>query len=170
MTVKPLPAAAPAPAPDAAGAAESLSIAPVHIRCGGWDALQAPAAAVRRTVFVGEQQIDESLEWDEADHSALHAVVFTPNGEPIGTGRLLAPEPGLAQIGRLAVLRPARRTGIGALLVRTLMEQARQRGDRRVMLNAQVAALPFYAALGFAPNGEIFQEAGIDHVQMSASL
>ena len=169
MTVNP-EAAGSAAAPTVQSAGATRNAAAGRMRCGSWGELQAPAAQVRRAVFVQEQQIAEELEWDEADQPALHVVVFSEQGDAVGTGRLLAPEPGVAQIGRLAVLRPARRTGIGALLVRTLMEQARQRGDRRVILNAQCAAIPFYVALGFQPNGEIFQEAGIDHVQMSAPL
>jgi len=47
-----------------------------------------------------------------------------------------------------------------------LMAAARQRGDREVLLHAQMTAAPFYARAGFAQRGPVFEEAGIPHVEM----
>ena len=35
--------------------------------------------------------------------------------------------------------------------------------DARVILNAQVDAMPFYARHGFVASGDVFDEAGIAH-------
>jgi predicted GNAT family N-acyltransferase len=41
---------------------------------------------------------------------------------------------------------------------------------RRVVLNAQTHAVPFYTRLGFAVAGATFMEAGIPHVTMAREL
>jgi len=62
--------------------------------------------------------------------------------------------------------RPAFGHGIGGAILRELMLQAKARGDRTVILNAQTQAEPFYQRFGFARSGEEFMEAGIPHVEM----
>ena len=60
--------------------------------------------------------------------------------------------------------------GVGAELMVRLIGLARERGDAKAMLNAQVQALPFYARLGFVAVGEPFDEAGIAHQAMELPL
>jgi predicted GNAT family N-acyltransferase len=81
---------------------------------------------------------------------------------PIGTGRLL-PD---GHIGRMAVRKGARGTGVGGALLQTLMAQARARGDREVVLSSQTHAAPFYQRHGFTVEGGEFFEAGISHINM----
>ena len=87
-------------------------------------------------------------------------------GVPIGCGRLL-PD---GHIGRVAVLSDWRGQGVGAALLVRLIDLAKARGDKRVLLNSQVQAMPFYARYGFAPTGEQFLEAGIPHQTMVRPL
>ncbi|MBI3285927.1 MAG: GNAT family N-acetyltransferase [Burkholderiales bacterium] len=138
----------------------------LHIILGDWNTLQKDAQAIRYAVFVLEQKIPADLEWDVMDAQCLHAVAYDGNNQALGTGRLL-PD---AHIGRMAVLASARNTGVGAAILRALIEQARQRGDRAVHLNAQQSAEAFYLREGFARDGEIFVEAGIPHVSMAHVL
>jgi YbgC/YbaW family acyl-CoA thioester hydrolase len=140
----------------------------VHI--GSWAQLGADAAAIRTEVFVDEQRIPKELEWDDADASALHAVAYNRLGQAVGTGRLLEAEQGVAKIGRMAVRRVLRGGRLGELLLLELMAAARARGDREVLLHAQRSAQGFYARLGFEPRGELFEEAGIDHIEMTIAL
>jgi predicted GNAT family N-acyltransferase len=51
-----------------------------------------------------------------------------------------------------------------------LVAQAKARGDREVLLNAQRSAEGFYQGLGFVAQGEPFAEAGIVHVAMALKL
>lgn len=136
------------------------------IRLCDW-AHDAPALRrVRHDVFVVEQQIPESLEWDDADAASLHALAADDAGEPIGCGRLLAD----GHVGRLAVVRSWRGCGVGAALLGRLVDEARLRGHARVVLNAQTQAMPFYARYGFEASGGEFEEAGIPHREMSRTL
>jgi predicted GNAT family N-acyltransferase len=66
----------------------------------------------------------------------------------------------------MAVRRDARGAGVGSAVLRALMDRARQRGDHEVVLHAQLAAQDFYARHGFEPEGEIFMDAGIEHIAM----
>jgi YbgC/YbaW family acyl-CoA thioester hydrolase len=137
---------------------------------GTWDALQASAQAVRTEVFVGEQGIAPEDEWDAADTTAVHAVLRNRYGVPLGTARLLQAEPGVAQIGRMAVTRLMRGSGFGQQLLQALMDAALARGDHEVRLHAQRSAEGFYKRQGFEPHGEPFDEVGIAHIEMRRRL
>jgi predicted GNAT family N-acyltransferase len=132
--------------------------------------MQAAAQAVRTTVFVHEQGIAHEDEWDAADATALHAVLFDLSGRPLGNARLLQPSVGLAKVGRMAVLKEARGQGYGARLLQALLLEARRRSNKEVRLSAQRTAEKFYAAHGFVGVGEPFDEVGIAHVEMRLSL
>lgn len=138
----------------------------IQIKLGEWSELQVDAQAVRTAVFVEEQKIPAELEWDVMDAQCLHAVAYDTQGKAIGTGRLL-PD---GHIGRMAVLSTARSCGIGAEILRQLMAQAKVRGMQAVQLNAQISAESFYQREGFNREGELFMEAGIEHVHMNKTL
>jgi predicted GNAT family N-acyltransferase len=138
----------------------------VVLRVVSWAAEETKLRAVRLAVFVVEQNIPEELEWDEHDAVSTHVLAEDGDGVPIGCGRLL-PD---GHIGRIAVLSDWRGQGVGAALIAKLIDLAQQRGDNRVILNAQTQAMPFYARLGFATTGEPFVEAGIPHQAMVRAL
>lgn len=131
-----------------------------------WSAHGPVLYAIRRAVFVEEQQVPESLEQDEHDAHCLHILARDRNGRPIATGRLLAD----GHLGRVAVLRDWRGRGVGRAIVARLVELARERGLPRVELHAQTHALAFYEALGFRAEGGEFLEAGIPHRLMYRNL
>jgi YbgC/YbaW family acyl-CoA thioester hydrolase len=142
----------------------------VEMRTGGWAELGTAAHRIREDVFVREQRIPVEMEWDEADATAIHAVAFNRLGQAVATGRLLQEGPGVARIGRMAVHRMLRGSGVGRQVLQTLMAAAAGRGDREAVLHAQRSAEDFYSGLGFAPRGEPFDEAGIAHIEMARAL
>jgi predicted GNAT family N-acyltransferase len=73
-------------------------------------------------------------------------------------------------IGRMAVLKSARGTGVGAKVLDALTAQAGRLGYTELVLSAQTHAAPFYARAGFEPVGDEFEEAGIPHVEMRKRL
>ena len=147
-----------------------LGQAMTRLQCGDWSSLQGLAGPLRNEVFVREQGIDPALEWDPADAQCVHAVLCNHLGVAVATGRLLPSEKGVSKIGRMAVLRRLRETGLGRQVLLALVAQARQRGDREVQLHAQRSAQGFYQRLGFGVQGEPFEEAGISHITMSMAL
>lgn len=140
------------------------------VRVGGWSDLGDAARRIRTAVFVEEQKIPLELEWDEADATAVHAVAFNRLGQPVATGRLLSAAPGVAKIGRMAVHRVLRGTGVGRDILTRLMQAARERGDQTLRLSAQRTAIGFYTRLGYQATSEPYEEAGIPHVDMEIRL
>ena len=142
----------------------------VQVRVGSWQELSREAQALRTAVFVQEQKIPAELEWDEGDAQALHAVAFNRLGMPLATGRMLPHAPGVARIGRMAVVQAMRGSGVGRQVLDALMRAAQASGHQEVLLHAQVSAVPFYLKAGFAQRGTVFEEAAIPHVEMVRPL
>jgi YbgC/YbaW family acyl-CoA thioester hydrolase len=142
----------------------------VQVKRGSWAEIGKDASQVRTEVFVEEQRIPMEMEWDEADHTAVHAVAYNRMGRPVATGRLLQHAPGVAKIGRMAVTRVLRGTRLGRDILEALADAARGRGDHEVLLHAQRSAEGFYQRLGFVVRGEPFDEVGIAHVEMVRPL
>ena len=130
-----------------------------------WEQARGHASPIRFAVFVEEQGVPLDIELDEMDALSLHALAFE-NQVPVGTGRLL-PD---GRIGRMAVLKAWRDRGIGARILGTLMDEARARGHREVVLSAQVQAMAFYRAHGFVAEGDEYLDAGIPHRDMRRPL
>ncbi|WP_067830736.1 GNAT family N-acetyltransferase [Nocardia inohanensis] len=126
------------------------------------------AYAVRIKVFVDEQGVPPELELDELDEVADH-FLGRIDGAPMGAGRMLVRDD-VALLGRLAVLKETRGTGLGVALVRAIEERARERGLAAVELHSQTHARGFYERLGYEAYGEIEMDAGIPHIWMRREL
>jgi predicted GNAT family N-acyltransferase len=122
--------------------------------------------AVREAVFIREQGVPADLEWDGRDGEAIHLLALAPDGQAVGTARLL---PG-GRLGRMAVLRAWRGRGIGSALLARAIGIARREGLAGLQLSAQSGAVAFYDRHGFAVEGAEFEEAGIRHRRMVLAL
>jgi predicted GNAT family N-acyltransferase len=134
------------------------------------------ALAIREIVFIEEQSVPEHLERDEDDAKAFH-LLAVQNGHAIGTGRLVemaAPPEGeqgkWGRVGRMAVLQASRKHGVGAKLLVALEAEARRKKIDGIMLHAQLSAMDFYKRYGYEPHGAVFEEAGMDHLEMKKRL
>ncbi|MDQ8031654.1 GNAT family N-acetyltransferase [Bordetella genomosp. 1] len=138
---------------------------PVEIRIvlGTWDRLRDDASTVRFEVFVQEQAVPPEIELDDDDAVSVHAVAYDAANRVLGTGRLL-PD---GHIGRMAVRKLARGTGVGGQILDALIQQGHGDGHRMLVLHAQSHAKGFYEAHGFQAEGDEFVEAGIPHVVMT---
>ena len=121
---------------------------------------------VREQVYILEQKVREEDEWDEFDEPSRHVLARDAQGNPIGTGRLT---PNM-MIGRMAVLREWRGREVGAMLLGTLLEQARALHYPAIELHAQTQAVGFYERFGFERYGDEFVECDIAHVHMRMDL
>jgi len=130
-----------------------------HIRQADWGRDGASLRQVRERVFIVEQHVTPELEWDDNDADALHLLAEDRDGCPIGTARLLAG----GHIGRMAVLEPWRKRGVGSALLRELLRL----NDGPARLYAQTTAIGFYQRFGFVVEGEEFMDAGIPHRRMT---
>ncbi|MDH6543222.1 GNAT family N-acetyltransferase [Streptomyces sp. SPB4] len=150
----------------------------VSVRVASSEADLAACYAVRTDVFVIEQSVPESIEYDAYDAVAVHVLAVGPDGEALGTGRLLhGPEalgktgsPEIGSLGRLAVRKSARGLGVGVALVRAIEAEAAGLGLTAVDLGAQTHATGFYERLGYVAYGPEFEDAGIPHRSMRRPL
>ena len=140
----------------------------INISITNWSQAKDLVAPIRLEVFVYEQEVPEDMEWDELDQDALHAIVKKEN-QVIGTARLII-DGQEAKIGRMAIKKEYREQGVGQKLLSTLIQTAKEKGAQECILHAQTHAIVFYAKAAFEPNGPIFDEAGISHVEMRLIL
>jgi putative N-acetyltransferase (TIGR04045 family) len=126
------------------------------------------AYAIRRRVFQHEQGVPAEEEFDGDDDLALHLIAEAA-GTAVGTGRIVF-HTDHAKVGRMAVLEEWRRQGVGRALLEEFIRIAAARGLMRILLHAQVQAIPFYQALQFVVISEQFEEAGIPHQKMERRL
>ncbi|MBL8309833.1 MAG: GNAT family N-acetyltransferase [Burkholderiales bacterium] len=136
-----------------------------RVKTATWPDDHATLKAIRFEVFVDEQGVPAELEVDSNDPLSIHAIAWI-NGEAAACGRLL-PD---GHVGRMAVLQRWRGKGAGAAVLRHLIERARQRGDREVVLSAQTHAIGFYEKFGFIAEGEIYPDCDIPHREMRKPL
>jgi predicted GNAT family N-acyltransferase len=134
-----------------------------------WQEASQDAYLIRRQVFIEEQGVPLDMELDQFDPLAKHALAYQ-GPLCVGTGRLVMVDSNHAQIGRMAVLSAFRNQGIGKAILINFIDQAKAEEISVLTLHAQVSAIPFYAKLGFLPEGAIYDEAGIAHRNMMLSL
>ena len=121
--------------------------------------------ALRREVFVIEQQIPEAEEFDADDLTATHVVAIAA-GNVVGTLRIIS-MPEHVKLGRVVVAQLWRGRGISTRLLRFAMDLVRQQGGSRFYLTAQHDKLGVYEKLGFVAFGPPFDDgSGILHLAM----
>jgi len=168
------------------------------------DSLRSGLADVRLEVFVGEQGVPLAQEIDARDFEAttIHVLAAGADGVPLAAARLLidSAHPGQVHLGRLAVRRAARGTGLGARMVAAVERAALDHaavaaspaayGESQagsgvppdgaagagpavvtVVLSAQEQAMGFYRRCGYRVlTGERYLDAGIWHQDMARTL
>jgi predicted GNAT family N-acyltransferase len=127
------------------------------------------AFTVRRKVFVEEQGVPLSLEWDEFDETADHFVVYSED-TPIGAGRIREIEKGIGKVERVCVLPEYRGRHLGNLVMQALEEHAKSIALKKIVLNSQSYAIPFYEKLGYTVTSPEFMDADIPHRAMEKNL
>lgn len=118
--------------------------------------------AIRREVFVVEQDCPPELEWENEEVSTH--FLATIDGVPAGASRWRKTDKGY-KLERFAVLKDFRGAGVGQALVEAVLADLPADADY-VYLHAQVQAVTLYGRFGFVKTGPEFEEAGIRHYKM----
>jgi len=118
--------------------------------------------AIRREVFVGEQNCPPELEWEFEDESTH--FLATVNSVPAGACRWRKTDKGY-KLERFAVLKPFRNMGVGQQLVKTVLDDLPKDADY-IYMHAQLPAISLYERFNFEKIGPEFEEAGIRHYKM----
>lgn len=121
---------------------------------------------IRTEVFVKEQGYPFELEFDGYDNICPHLVIFA-GGEPVATGRVIRADSNTAKLGRIAVKKSQRGTGLGEKIVLELLRYAREQGFKTVLVSAQTYAVGFYEKCGFNSVGTPeYMDGHISHIDM----
>ncbi len=129
-----------------------------------WTDAPSSVKQLRREVFIEEQDVPESLEWDESDAIAQHFLASI-DGKFVAVARLIICD-GLGKIGRIAVSKAFRGKGIAPQLILEIMREGLTQGCTEFYLSAQTQAQSLYQKLGFFYSGETYLDAGIEHIDM----
>ncbi|MCW3066425.1 MAG: GCN5-related N-acetyltransferase [Solirubrobacterales bacterium] len=141
----------------------------VEVRRARNRAERRQALDLRHRVFCVEQGVPISDELDGRDDEGIHLVAVDPEGDVLGTCRLLFAGDAV-QFSRLAVEPSHRRRGIASRLLDAADVEARAGGACRLVLHAQTYAKSLYVEHGYDERGHLFWEAGIEHVAMEKTL
>ena len=123
---------------------------------------------IRRSVFMEEFHVSLELEFDGLDDEAVHFILLYKK-KPIGCARVRTTEKGV-KLERIAILKEYRGKGFGTCIMNYLLDYCHDKNNRIVYLYSQIFAAGFYEKFHFQPQGEIFIEAGIQHIAMERIL
>ena len=128
-------------------------------------------AVASETCFVKGQGVPRSIEIDANEAYCIHFVLYDDKGKAAATVRLL-PNKDLTQLTlqRMAVLDAYQGQGLGSILLKEAEDFAQEQGFQTISLHAQLSALKFYLNNGYQEVGNIFEEAGIQHITVEKSL
>lgn len=119
---------------------------------------------LRREVFMQEQGVSLEDEFDGKDKDATHCVAVF-QGNVVGVLRILWLLD-FAKIGRFAIRKKWRGQHLGQELFQFAVNHIEQKGQSRIMLEAQADRVGFYEAFGFSAYGDGYLDAGILHQAM----
>jgi ElaA protein len=122
---------------------------------------------LRSEVFVVEQNC-VFLDQDDKDQKCFHVLVYSDD-LLVAYSRLVPAGlsyPEIA-IGRVITLLSARGKGLGKVAMELSIEYCHKLfGEGDIRLGAQTYAKGFYASLGFVADGAVYDEDGIEHIEM----
>jgi len=119
--------------------------------------------AIRKKVFIEEQNVPIDIEIDGLDGEAEHVIAYV-GGEPIGCARIRFNT--YAKLERIAIVEKYRGQGFGIQLTDFLIGYCKQKNVDEIQLHAQMYTADFYKKLGFLERGKTFFEADIEHIEM----
>ncbi len=123
---------------------------------------------VRKIVFVDEQHVPLEEEIDNLEAVSTH-FLLQDEGQSVGAGRFRVVDD-YGKVERICVLKHKRKSGAGRAIMEGIEAFAKKEGIRKLKLNAQTHAIPFYEGLGYEVASEEFLDAGIPHKTMVKQL
>ncbi len=140
----------------------------IKVKLVSTDSEYESVLAIRREVFIEEQNVPEDIEIDEYETTSDHFLVLVDD-EPAGCGRMRIKD-SYAKFERIATLKEFRGQGIGRELMKFMMNHANVKFPHALpYMHSQADAVPFYQKLGWTTQGDVFDEANIPHQTMILS-
>src|SRR5688572_13632617 len=123
---------------------------------------------LRSEVFVVEQNC-VFQDMDNKDQYCYHLMGWQ-NNELVAYTRIVPPgiSYDLPSIGRVVTSPKARQSGIGKLLMeKSIEELTGLYGKTSIRIGAQLYLQKFYSYFGFLQSSDVYDEDGIDHIEMT---
>lgn len=124
---------------------------------------------LRRAVLRRPLGLDFSPEQLASEASDTHLAQFEED-QALACLILTPKDLKTLKMRQVAVAPERQGRGLGRLLVEGSEVWGREHGFEKMTLHARDTAVPFYLALGYAVEGEPFEEVGIPHCAMSKTL
>jgi len=106
----------------------------------------------------------------EQEYKEIHLACYAEGMDLQGCLVLRPLKNGVIKMRQVAVEKGRQRKGIGAYLVNCSEKLSKDRGFKKMELNARDKAIPFYEKLGYKKVGKKFTEVGIPHYKMEKKL
>lgn len=122
---------------------------------------------LRSEIFVVEQNC-VFLDMDNKDQSCQHLMLYQ-NKELMAYARIVPAGISYQQasIGRIVSSNAARGKGFGKQLVQLSIDNCKRLyGNKPIKIGAQLYLKEFYESFGFVTSSEVYDEDGIDHIEM----
>lgn len=129
----------------------------------------AKSIQIRTVVFVSEQNVPLEREVDKYENVTENFLAFV-NGVALATIRYREIKNATVKVERLAVLKQARKLGLGFKLMNFVIKEAKKQKYEKIKLSAQDYTVGFYEKLGFKIVGDSYLDANIKHYDMYLSL
>ncbi len=108
------------------------------------------------------------LDMDDKDYNSLHLMGWN-NGELAAYSRLIPPGKPYKQmsIGRVVTSSAYRKMGLGKELLQVSIKKCHELfGKEEIKIGAQLYLKNFYSSFGFIQSSDIYDEDGIEHIEM----
>lgn len=127
-------------------------------------------AAIRNSVYIGEQECPYEEEYDGNDLAATHLLAYIGD-EPVGCLRLRF-FAGFAKFERMAIRKEFRKSRAAIQLARAGFKLCQKKGYERVIGHIQEQLVPFWSRFGFRlkPNSRRFTFSDHEYVEIVAAI
>lgn len=127
-------------------------------------------AAIRNSVYIGEQECPYDEEYDGNDFSATHLLAYIGD-EPVGCLRLRF-FADFAKFERMAIRKEFRKSRAAVMLIRACFEICQKKGYRRIYGHSQKRLASFWTRFGFRilEGSKEFVFSDFGYVEMVADL
>ena len=127
---------------------------------------------IREKVFIEEKNVPRDIENDGFDcmrEDCEHFIVYS-GSVPAGTVRMRFIDESTVRLQRFCFLKEYRGLGLGSKTVEFVEKRYKEKGIKKIVIEAKYAVSPFYEKCGYKTVSGIFLEVGVEHVNMEKEL
>lgn len=124
---------------------------------------------LRFDVFIIEQRCVYP-EYDDIDYDAIH-FFMVDNNEVSAYLRVYQKADDVMGIGRVVISQSQRKKGLGQVIMQKAIDYIKNNLEaKQIKISAQLYIQMFYESLGFKQVSDVYDDAGIDHIDMILDL